>query len=68
MASNSKATKASPGTTPGELEIETIRQLERQRAARYRVEADHGDGRPTVNRLTHGGDDPLLEALKDGKR
>jgi hypothetical protein len=35
---------------------------------RWRYQQDNGDGRPAVDKLTHGGDDPLLEALKEGKR
>ena len=65
MASNSQPTKASPGT-PAEIERAIKHQLEQQR--RYRLEADQSDGRPKVDRLSHTSDDPLLQALKEGKR
>jgi hypothetical protein len=35
---------------------------------RWRYQQDNGDGRPAVDQLSHTGDDPLLEALKEGKR
>jgi hypothetical protein len=50
---------------PDNLEIETKRQIDAQRRARYKLEADNGDGRPSVNKFA---DDPLLELLKEGKR
>ena len=68
MGSNSPPTKASPGAEQTEAEIEILRQLEKQRRMRYRIEANHVDGRPAVDQLTHSGDDPLLAALKQGKR
>jgi hypothetical protein len=43
-------------------------EVERKRRARYRIEQNHQDGRPAVDRLSHTGDDPLLETLKGGAR
>lgn len=63
MASDSQPTKASPGMTRAEL-----KEIERQRRARYAREVDGGNGRPAVDQLSHTGDDPLLAALKEGKR
>jgi len=45
-----------------------LKEIERQRRARYAREVDGGNGRPAVDQLSHTGDDPLLAALKEGKR
>ena len=60
MGSDLLPTKASPGMTRDELQ-----KRERERRARYRIELDNGDGRPSVNKIK---DDPLLALLKEGMR
>jgi hypothetical protein len=47
---------------------ELQKEVERHRRARYRIEQNHQDGRPSVDRLSHCNDDPLLEMLKEGRR
>ena len=47
---------------------ELQRQVERDRRARYRREDNNHDGRPRVDKHSYADDDPLLEALKEGKR
>jgi hypothetical protein len=50
---------------------ELQKEIERKRRARYRVEQNHADGRPDVRHEAWKKDrdeDPLLEALKEGKR
>jgi len=43
-------------------------EVERNRRARYRSEDNNHDGRPRVDKGTYDNSDPLLEALKEGKR
>ena len=47
---------------------EAAAQSERARRARYRCEDNNHDGRPAVDKLPHRSDDPLLAALREGKR
>ena len=51
-------------------QVEHARRIEAEqvRRARYRREDNNHDGRPAVDKLCHRSDDPLLDALREGKR